>query len=85
MTGETHIHDARIVIDVSDSSHNNLSYQYLCLNWIRLRYNATGAILLNGMLVHQLPPQAATIKTYLWNLRKKPYKLKGEFSVYEMK
>ena len=77
--------DARIVIDVSDSSHNNLSYQYLCLNWIRLRYNATGAILLNGMLVHQLPPQASTIKTYLWNLRKKPYKLKGEFSVYEMK
>ncbi len=77
--------NTRLVIDVSDSAGKGLVYQYISLNWLKLHYTGPGLNLVNGMLVHKLPPEAATLKTYLWNINKIPYSVSGNIFVYEMK
>jgi len=77
--------NTRIVIDIGDNNGKSLAYEYISLNWLKLHYTGDGQNFINGMLIHQIPPQAATIKSYIWNLDKTDYTMKGKIYLFEMK
>ncbi|MEI6124814.1 MAG: hypothetical protein WCQ95_14440 [Bacteroidota bacterium] len=77
--------NTRLVIDVSDKDSKNIAYQYISLNWLKLYYKGDNNNFVNGMLVHKLPPEASSIKTYVWNIDTVPYAVSGTFFVYELK
>ncbi len=76
--------NARVVIDICDSNGKSLTYEYISLNWLKLHYQSPDINFLNGMLIPKLPPEAAKIKTYIWNLSKVPFSVKGKVFLFEM-
>lgn len=77
---------AWIVIAVSNKEQENLRYEFIALDWLRTKWEGKQSNFINGMLVHELPEDAYSIMTYLWNVNKVPYLIKnGKCSLYEIK
>jgi MFS family permease len=62
-----------IVTTVIDSTGAALSYERLPLDWMKDKWTGPGNNLKDVMLVPEIPPQAKTITTYLWNMEKVPF------------
>jgi hypothetical protein len=77
--------NTRVVIDVSDKDGKSLAYEYISLNWLKLHYEGNSTNFINGMLIHKLPPEAVSIKSYIWNLDKVPYLVKGSVYLFSLK
>jgi len=76
--------NTNVVIDISDNNGKPLVYQYICLNWLKLHYSGESQNFFNGMLIHKIPPEAATFKSYLWNLHKVPFSVKGSLYLFQL-
>jgi hypothetical protein len=77
--------NAHIIIDVQDKNGKGLYYQNIRLNWLKLHYAGDKINFINGMLIHKLPPEAASLKSYIWNIDKAPYEVSGNLYLYELK
>jgi hypothetical protein len=76
--------NTRVVIDVGDKDGKSLAYEYISLNWLKLHYEGNSTNFINGMLIHKLPPEAVSIKSYIWNLDKAPYSVKGNVYLFNL-
>jgi hypothetical protein len=76
--------NSRVVIDVCDKDGKSLVYEYICLNWLKLHYSGKEQNFINGMLIHKIPPEAASIKSYIWNLDKATYLVKGSVYLFSL-
>jgi hypothetical protein len=77
--------NTRVVIDMAGKDGKSLSYQYISLNWLKLHYQGEPNNFVNGMLIHKIPPEAASIKSYVWNLDKVAYSVKGSIYLFELR
>ncbi len=76
--------NTRVVIDVADKDGKSLAYEYISLNWLKLHYEGNSTNFINGMLIHKLPPEAVSIKSYIWNLEKATYSVKGNVYLFKL-
>jgi hypothetical protein len=65
--------DGWIVFAVYDSEGNEIRYERVMLNWYNKKWVSDGSSLKTGLLINNLPENAATYLTYIWNINKKPY------------
>ncbi len=73
-----------IVTTVFDKDRNVLRYEYIPFDWYRTIWN-DGRPFINGMLVHEIPSDAATYVTYIWNIKKIPFIVKQcDFSMFSL-
>ncbi len=75
-----------IAIAINDSSNQNLLYDEIHLNWIREHWDGSPHNLMRSWIMPELPPEAAYMKVYLWNIGKTDYAInRGTVTFYELK
>lgn len=67
--------EAWLVFHLMDKDRNELRYEFISLDWIRESWKGETSHFLNGMIIHDLPPESAILNVYLWNIRSRPYTL----------
>ena len=65
-----------LVASVRDSSGQEIRYEYFALDWLKYNWEGSSGQVLNSMIV-PFPKESHTLVFYLWNIQKKPYKIKG--------
>lgn len=68
--------DGWIVFVVSDSEGNQIRYERVMLNWYNQEWVSGEGSLRTGLLITDLPEDASTYLTYIWNLNKKEFAVK---------
>ena len=74
---------SNIVLEVSDEKGQNILYRAINLNWLRLNYDGTLNNFINGLYI-KLPANAYKISSYLWDINKKPFNIKGNCYIYKV-
>jgi len=75
-----------IVIAINDSTGRNLIYDQIHLNWIREHWNGEPHNFLRSWLFPVLPRDAATVRVYLWNIKKSDFAINhGKITLNELK
>jgi len=83
-TGKRPFH-SWIVTTVYDKNHKTLRYEYIALDWFRTEWNCNDKPFINGMLIYNLPVDAYSYITYIWNIQKVPFQInKCEFSMFKL-
>lgn len=75
--------NARIVIDISDSTYTSFCYEYIQLNWLRANWQNPNSLFSNCLLVDKVPKQAKLYKIYIWNIEKKEISVEGKITINE--
>lgn len=66
---------AWIVIGAADSLNNGVAYEYIPLNWIKPAWNGKSKHYHNGQLLTNIPVNAKTYLTYIWNINNAPFSI----------
>lgn len=75
--------NARIVIDISDSTYNPFCYEYIQLNWLRANWQNSGSLFSNCLLIDHVPMDAKLYKIYIWNIEKREITVEGKITINE--
>lgn len=67
--------NGNLVIEINDSSHQNLIYDEIHLNWARDKWDGTAHNFRRSWIFPKLPEKAAYIKIYFWNAGKREYRI----------
>jgi hypothetical protein len=62
-----------IVTSICDKDNIDIRYEFIPLYWFRSEWNNPDNTFVNGFLISLIPKEAATIKTYIWNIGGEPY------------
>ena len=74
---------AWVVLDMRDKNEKTLKYYYIALAW--LQYDWNNKTFCNGILAHDIPPEADHYIAYLWNIKKAPYSMKeGSLHIFRL-
>jgi hypothetical protein len=65
--------EARLVAEVKNEEGRSLRYEFLGLNWLRLRWGGATSRMKNGLVIPSLPAESKTLILYIWNIRKAPF------------
>lgn len=66
---------AWIVFTIFDRNRQALRYERIPLDWLKTEWKGRKNELMNGFYLHQLPDDAYTYITYLWNIEKVPLQI----------
>jgi hypothetical protein len=66
---------AMLVASAEDSLHQSLRYEYLRLNHLRKSWSGDPAPLSNSLVVYSLPKETRSLKIYLWNPDRLPFRI----------
>ncbi len=74
---------AWIVIEIKTQNHKILSYQYICLPYLKNEWTGSDHNLISGLIVPELPENADHFVCYIWNMKNKDFRLDdGRLSVF---
>ncbi|MBE0648855.1 MAG: hypothetical protein IH596_13880 [Bacteroidales bacterium] len=59
-----------MVAEVKDTTGQTLQYERVSLYWFRPAWNGETTHFKNGFFLSQIPPGAASLKVYIWNIEK---------------
>jgi len=77
---------AWLAINVNDEVGKSLYSDYIPMDWIRKDWKGEKNNVKQGILIHHVPPQAKTLKFYLWNIEEADYSIPdGKCYLYELK
>lgn len=75
-----------LAITLNDKNGESLYSDYIPLDWIRKHWKGEKNNVKQGILIHQVPKQAVTLKFYLWNIEEEDYSIPdGKCYIYELK
>jgi len=81
---ETKPFTAWIVVEVLDKNNKQLMFEFLSMDWLRTSWQGEANNLVNGQIIGKIPRDATTVKTYIWNIHKTPFKIgTGEIILYK--
>lgn len=77
---------AWLAITINDDEGTSLYSDYIPLDWLRKNWKGENNNVCHGILMHDIPPEAETLKFYLWNIEQKDYSIpNGKCYLYELK
>ncbi|MFA4851519.1 MAG: hypothetical protein WC599_03270 [Bacteroidales bacterium] len=76
--------NSRIVTEIRDEKDQKIIYKSINLNGLKLNYDGTLNNFINGFYINKLPANAHKIISYIWDIDKKPYSVKGSCYLYKV-